>query len=250
MQGTQELNANSIRSQRPAEWTGTLFAPDPSKEEPVSLALYEDGLRSGSGVLARYQATGALVPLDVDRWQGPARGADETLLGRASGHTLDIGCGPGRFVAALSARGVPALGIDIAPAAVGLTRRAGGRALQLSVFDRVPGASSWDCAVLADGNIGIGGDPARLLGRVRELLTPRGRLLVELDGPGTGLRLDEVRLEDADGRVGEWFAWAHVAADLLGELAGTAGLRVSDQWCAPDPPVDGQSRWFAELVRG
>ncbi len=216
----------------------------------MSLALYEDGLRSGSGVLARYQATGVLVPLDVDRWQGPARGADESLLCRAIGQTLDIGCGPGRLVAALTARGVPALGIDIAPAAVGLTRRAGGRALQLSVFDQVPGAGSWDCAVLADGNIGIGGDPARLLRRVRELLTPEGRLLVELDSPGTGLRLEQVRLEDADGRVGQWFAWAHVAADLVQPLAATAGLQVRDQWSAPDPPVDGQSRWFAELVRG
>ncbi len=215
----------------------------------MSLSLYESGLRSRSGVLARYQHSGQLVALDVDRWHGPARGADETLLSRAVGHTLDIGCGPGRLVAALAARGIPALGIDIAPAAVGLTRQAGGRALQLSVFDHVPGAGSWDCAVLADGNIGIGGDPARLLARVRELLTPDGRLLVELDGPGTGVRLDQVRLETADGTVGEWFAWAHVAADLVAPLAAEAGLSVVDQWSAPDPPVDGQSRWFAELIR-
>ena len=93
----------------------------------------------------------------------------------------------------------------------------------MSVFDQVPGAGSWECAVLADGNIGIGGDPARLLRRVRELLTPHGRLLVELDGPGTGLRLEQVRLENADGNVGEWFAWAHGAADLLGPRAAAAG---------------------------
>lgn len=214
----------------------------------MSLALYEDGLRTGTRVSARYRS-GALVPLDVDRWQGPARGADETLIGRAAGHTLDIGCGPGRLVAALTARGVPALGIDIAPAAVGLTRAAGGRALQLSVFDQVPGAGSWDCAVLADGNIGIGGDPGRLLTRVGELLTGTGRLLVELDRPGSGLLLEDVRLEDADGRVGEWFAWAHVAADLIDELSAPAGLVVVARWSAPEPPIDGQTRWFAELAR-
>jgi hypothetical protein len=38
--------------------------------------------------------------------------------------------------------------------------------------------------LLLDGNIGIGGDPHRLLRRVRELLTPTGRLLVELDVDG------------------------------------------------------------------
>ena len=215
----------------------------------MSLALYEDGLRIGSAVGARYRS-GALIPLDVERWQGPARGADETLLQRASGHTLDIGCGPGRLVAALTARGIPSLGIDIAPAAVGLTRRAGARALQLSVFDQVPGAASWDCAVLADGNIGIGGDPSRLLRRVGELLTTGGRVLVELDAPGTGLRLEDVRLEDADGRTGDWFAWAHVAADLIAEVAASAGMTVCAEWSAPEPPIDGQTRWFAELVKG
>ncbi len=214
----------------------------------MSLSLYEAGLRTGSQRLARYR-NGAVIPLDVERWQGPARGADETLLLRAAGHTLDIGCGPGRLVAALTARGVPCLGIDIAPAAVGLTRQAGARALQLSVFEQVPGAGSWDCAVLADGNIGIGGDPSRLLSRVGELLTDDGRLLVELDAPGSGLRTDDVRLEDTDGRLGDWFAWAHVAADLIGELAAPAGMVVASAWSAPEPPVDGETRWFAELVK-
>lgn len=214
----------------------------------MSLALYEDGLRSGNRVMARYRS-GTVVALDVDRWKGAASGADESLLRRAQGHTLDIGCGPGRLVAALTARGIPALGIDIAPAAVGLTRAAGGRALQLSVFDQLPGAGSWDCAVLADGNIGIGGDPCRLLARVSELLNDSGRMIVELDEPGSGLLLEDVRLEDTDGRIGEWFAWAHVAADLISDLCAETGLVVTEAWSAPEPPVDGQTRWFAELAK-
>lgn len=213
----------------------------------MSLAVYDTGLSSGQGLLAHYRSGGSAA-LDLDRWHGPARGADETLLARAAGYTLDVGCGPGRLVAALTARGVPTLGIDIAPAAVGLTRRAGGRALRLSVFDRVPGAGAWECAVLADGNIGIGGDPVRLLARLRELLAPGGRLLVELDPPGTGLRLDEVRLEGSDGRLGEWFAWAHVAADAVPAVAADAGLAVRSRWSARDVPGVGRTRWFAELV--
>lgn len=214
----------------------------------MSVAVYEDSLRTGAAVLVR-SVDGTAVPLDVARWQGPARGADGTLLARVQGPALDVGCGPGRLVAALAARGIAALGIDIAPAAVGMTREAGGRALQLSVFDDVPEAGRWGCAVLADGNIGIGGDPVRLLRRTADLLAPGGRVLVELAPPRSGARIDRVRLEDSDGRVGAWFPWAHVAADALAPLARRAGLVVIEQWSAPDPPVDDTARWFAALAR-
>ena len=212
----------------------------------MSVAMYETGLRGDATVFVRY-GDGRALPLDVERWQGPARGADDTLLGRVSGAALDVGCGPGRLVAALTSRGVSALGIDIAPAAVGLTRRAGGRALQLSVFDDVPQAGSWDAVVLADGNIGIGGDPRRLLCRVAELLAPQGRVLVELDAPHSGGGAELVRLEDSHGNVGAWFPWAHVAADTIAELAASAGLRVVEEWAAPDQPTP-VSRWFAALA--
>jgi SAM-dependent methyltransferase len=209
--------------------------------------VYEDGLRGDATVLVRFR-DGTSRPLDVGRWHGPARGADGTLLSRVSGAALDIGCGPGRFVAALAKVGVLALGIDIAPAAVGLTRRAGGRALQLSVFDEIPGAGHWDVAVLADGNIGIGGDPVRLLRRVTELLSADGRVLVELDRPGFGVSTGPVRLEAAEGAVGAWFDWAHVAADEVQNISTAAGLRVVEEWTAPDFPTQ-TPRWFAALAR-
>lgn len=212
----------------------------------MSVAVYEAGLRGSTAVVVRH-GDGRTVPLDVDRWHGPARGADDSLLRRVSGSALDIGCGPGRFVAALSSQGVRALGIDIAPAAVGLTRRAGGRAVQVSVFDDVPGAGHWDVAVLADGNIGIGGNPVRLLLRVAELLAPGGRVLVELAAPTSGAHVDRVRLEDGQGGVGSWFAWARVAADEIEPLAAAAGLRVIERWTAPDPPAPA-TRWFAALT--
>jgi SAM-dependent methyltransferase len=213
----------------------------------MSVAVYENGLRGDAGVIVR-RLDGSATPLDIGRWHGPARGADSTLLSRVSGSALDIGCGPGRLVAALARRGVDALGIDIAPAAVGLTRRAGGQALQVSVFDDIPAAGSWDVAVLADGNIGIGGDPLRLLRRVAELLSPGGRVLVELDAPQSGTWCEQVRLEGADGHAGAWFPWAHVAADAIEPLAQAAGLCIVEQWAAPDRPAPA-SRWFAALAR-
>jgi SAM-dependent methyltransferase len=212
----------------------------------MSVAMYETGLSGDAAVFVRHR-DGRAFRLDVERWHGPARGADDTLLDRVWGPALDVGCGPGRLVAALTARGVSALGIDIAPAAVGLTRRAGGRALQLSVFDEVPQAGSWETVVLADGNIGIGGDPHRLLCRAAELLSPQGRVLVELDPPRSGSGSELVRLEDADGNAGAWFPWATVAADTVGALAASAALQVVDEWTAPDRPAP-VSRWFAALA--
>jgi SAM-dependent methyltransferase len=205
----------------------------------MSVAVYEDGLRRDTTVLVRYR-DGSAVPLDVERWHGPARGADDSLLRRVDGAALDVGCGPGRLVAALTARGLPALGIDIAPAAVGLTRQAGGRALQLSVFDVIPDAGRWSYAVLADGNIGIGGDPVALLRRIAALLAPGGDALVELDPPGRGLRHDHVRLHPNP--AGTWFTWAWVGADAIAEVAARAGFRVT--WT-----TSRGHRWFARLER-
>ena len=113
------------------------------------------------------------------RWLRGTDDADATVLARCTGPVLDIGCGPGRFVSTLNAQGVAALGVDIARTAVALTRAQGLPALLRDVFAAVPGEGRWPTVLLMDGNVGIGGDPGRLLDRIRELLGPAGRLLVE-----------------------------------------------------------------------
>jgi SAM-dependent methyltransferase len=212
----------------------------------VSLALYDEGLRSPEvRISVRYQ-DGRHAPLDLDRWRGAVTRADESMLLRASGSVLDVGCGPGRLTAALAARGVDALGIDVAAAAVALTLDGGGRALQRSVFDPLPGTGGWGTALLADGNIGIGGNPVRLLRRIADLLTPDGQVLTELDPPGTGpaVRL-LARLETSCGRSGAWFGWAVVGVDALPAVAAEAGLSIGEVWSAPEPGVG--PRFFAAL---
>lgn len=183
-------------------------------------------------------ATGERVRLAADRWRAAPESSDEMLLAHCAGPTLDIGCGPGRLTRALADRGVPALGIDVSPVAVGLTLARGGAALRRDVFGQVPGTGRWHTVLLADGNIGIGGDPVRLLRRVRELLAPRGSALVEIEPPGSGVRNRPVRL---NGR-GDWFPWAWLGADAVADTAGKAGLRA--EWLAEDG-----GRWFTELVR-
>jgi SAM-dependent methyltransferase len=186
-------------------------------------------------------ADGRTEHLPIERWLGPADAGDAAILDGVTGPVLDIGCGPGRHVAALRAAGVDALGVDLSPIAVRLTRERGGDAMPGSVFAEVPRAGRWRTALLLDGNIGIGGDPALLLRRVRELLAPDGTAVIELDPPGRPTERTRVRLE-APGLISEWFPWARAGVDGIGVLAEAAGLAPAPARCAGD-------RWYAQLRR-
>ena len=210
-----------------------------------ALDVYDAGLlrAAGPGDLTSWQlryADGSASPLDLRSWCAPRPGDDE-LLAAAGSSVLDIGCGPGRLTAALTRQGRMAMGIDISTGAVQLARATGALALHRSVFARLPGTGRWQTALLADGNIGIGGDPVRLLARVRDLLAPEGTALVELDQHGTG-RTVVVRLENDEGDTSGWFRWAHVGPLGLEALALRAGMRTERIWSAHD-------RWFAAVVR-
>ncbi|GAA1226821.1 class I SAM-dependent methyltransferase [Prauserella halophila] len=199
---------------------------------------FETGLR-GSRAWLDVEG-GSPVALPAERWHAAPADGDELLLDSCTGPTVDVGCGPGRLSAALHDRGVPVLGVDSSPVAVELTRQRGAPVLQRSVFEQVPDEGRWRHALLADGNIGIGGDPVRLLTRVAALLAEGGSALVELDPPGGGLRRGRARIATGHEARGDWFDWAWVAAEVAGDVAAGAGLRLT--W------VTGHGgRWFAEL---
>ncbi|MCE3551797.1 SAM-dependent methyltransferase [Pseudonocardia sp. RS11V-5] len=194
---------------------------------------------------------GRPLPLEAARWRAAAGPDDAWLLDRCTGPTLDLGCGPGRLVAALAARGVPALGVDSSGVARALCRRRGAAMVHRDLFGPLPGERTWAHVLLADGNIGIGGDPVRLLARVATLLAVGGTALVEA-GPephelwsgsvratGRGQRGTEGAV---DGRSGEAVPWACVGAVALCALARAAGLTPTA--CART--VSG--RTFVELI--
>ena len=184
---------------------------------------------------------GTAIPLDVAGWADVADDLEQRRLADLDGPVLDIGCGPGRLVVALAERGVPAMGVDASPVAVGLAQDRNAAALVRSVFDPLPGTGRWRSALLFDGNIGIGGDPARLLHRVAELVACGGRAVVETAPPGDGLHRFSARVERGE-EASPWFPWARVGADALAPLAHEAGFEVDDV-------VEDEGRWFAELVR-
>ncbi|MFJ5262335.1 class I SAM-dependent DNA methyltransferase [Streptomyces sp. NPDC088387] len=202
-----------------------------SADRPWSADPYADALRSGHGPLFLSRGDGWLLPLEVERWCGPADAADQEVLARCEGAVLDVGCGPGRLVAALAAHGRPVLGIDVSEAAVARTARLGGHALHRSVFERLPREGHWGTALLIDGNLGIGGDPAALLARMGALLAPGGLLIAET----VPVDVDErahVRVTDARGSASGPFPWARLGTSALLRYAEPLGWRSEGQWTA------------------
>jgi SAM-dependent methyltransferase len=235
---THHIRAHVSRAEFPlAEVSGT--------DENVNQNDGTDGLETDqfdAGLAGRAcrldRAGGRSRTLHVRRWRADAGRSDRWLLDGCRGPTVDLGCGPGRLVRALSERGVPALGVDSSALAVQLCARRGAVALRRNLFEVLPGEGRWHHALLADGNVGIGGDPVTLLSRVRRLLDPRGSVLVEL-ATEPGLWCGPARVVQPGGTTGTWFPWAVVGVDAIGDVASAAGLRL----CR----VRNRRRAFAEL---
>lgn len=192
-------------------------------------------------MIALRGADGEVIELALDRWRAELSGDELDLLLDLPEPLLDVGCGPGRVAAGVAGRGKVALGIDPAPSAVAEARRRGAPTLQRSVFDPLPGTGRWGSILLFDGNIGIGGDPGRLIGRCAALLRSGGVLLAEVGPPGSATRSLPVRIDDGS-TLGPWFPWAEVAADAWADLAHAAGL-------LEDGVVARAGRWFGRAVR-
>lgn len=188
---------------------------------------------------------GRRIHLAIDRWHTDADRTERTLLADIPDPVLDVGCGPGRIVAALAGAGRIALGVDPSPAAIDAADARKAPALRRSVFDPLPGERRWGTVLLLDGNVGIGGDPLALLTRATALLRPGGLVVAEVDPPGAPTQSMTVRVESPDG-AGPWFPWAQVGADAFAAVAARAGLRPGGLHAEKGGHA---RRWFARAVR-
>lgn len=221
---------------------GTVDGHDPTclDEHEMAGGLFDAALAGRCQRLVR--ADGVVLPLATQRWHDDADDDDDWMLRRCLGPTLDLGCGPGRLVVALADLGVPVLGVDVSVQAVQRCLERGAAVLHRDAFERLPGEGRWSHVVLADGNIGIGGDPVFLLRRCRDLLDDGGSVIVELE-PGADLWQGAAHLQDADERrtaPGPWFPWAVLGPDAVERVAADAGFAVVDR-------REG-ARCFVELV--
>jgi SAM-dependent methyltransferase len=207
------------------------------------LVMYDAALRRATrgaeAVLRLVDLTGRAVQvLDARRYTGERPG-DRSIVDGCVGPVLDLGCGPGRLAARLAARGTGALGVDISATAVRTARRHGAPAVRADLFGPLPQEGTWRHVLLADGNIGIGGDPVRLLERCAALRSPDGDVLVECEPPGARSWQGQVALASGR-RISTPFPWAYVTVTDIEAVAGAAGLTVSRIWTEA-------GRWFVRL---
>jgi SAM-dependent methyltransferase len=209
--------------------------------EPYARALRDDGevlYLTEAGASGRNRAS----VMHVARWNEAADDVDVSLLAGRTGSVIDIGCGPGRMVAAAGALGLTALGVDVSETAVAIAREAGLPVIRGSVFDRVPRQGHWDLALLVDGNIGIGGDVSALLRRTAQIIRRGASVVVEVHGDAQWDRQYLGTVDDIHGRRSAEFPWAEIGSERLAVRAGPAGLRLTQSWSTG-------GRVFARLVR-
>jgi SAM-dependent methyltransferase len=133
-----------------------------------------------------YEGVWAALPDDPEPWAWKRRRALLLAEARPGERVLDLGCGAGRFVAALRAAGADPVGVELAQAALERARR------------NVPGADLR--LVEPDGSLPLGHgevdlvwcsevlehvpDTVALLTEARRVLRPGGRLLVTVPDHG------------------------------------------------------------------
>lgn len=143
----------------------------------------------GGGIASRTECTNAAI---VD-----------AILARAPRSVLDVGCGEGWLVRALSARGIRALGVDAVAELVERAREAGLGEFRVVDYDALAAGALDERFDVVACNFSLFGDAsvACLLGAVPGLLAPGGALIIQTLHPRASSG-DEAR---ADGwREGSW----------------------------------------------
>jgi glycosyltransferase A (GT-A) superfamily protein (DUF2064 family) len=171
------------------------------------------------------------LPLDVPRWSGAADVVDMLVVARCEPPVIDLGCGPGRMVRALSESGRAALGVDMSSVAVGLSMARGGLALRRRINQPLPAEGRWGTALLMDGNVGMGGDVVTLLARCAQLVEPGGLVICEVDRVSGRHESHTVVLRTKDA-TSVALPWSRIGATALLQAVGSLDLLLVEEWTA------------------
>ena len=107
-----------------------------------------------------------------------------------------------------------------------MTRRRGGTAIRRDLFAPLPAEGSWEQILLTDGNIGIGGNPVRILRRAARPPRARRHRHRRDRSRGNCVLLRTAALE-TERHLGHWFPWSRMGADALDVIAHAAGFMVT-----------------------
>jgi glycosyltransferase A (GT-A) superfamily protein (DUF2064 family) len=210
-----------LTSQRPWQHSDRLFD-----------AAYA-GISTISNVTETLMGQQSALPLDWSRWSGPADAVDLLVVARCEPPVIDLGCGPGRMVQALSESGRPTLGVDMSSVAVEMSMTRGGLALRRRIDERLPAEGRWGTALLMDTNIGLGGDVAALLARCVDLVIPGGLIICEVDRLPDRHEVHSVVLQ-AEEVASAPLPWARIGAAALVRVATSLDLLLVEEWSSGD----------------
>lgn len=136
----------------------------------------------------------------------------DAVLGRSPASALDLGCGEGWLVRALSEHGVRVTGVDVVPALIEQAKQAGGGEFRVASYEAIA-AGELDLTVdVAIANFSLIGKESveSLLGRVPALLNPGGALVVQTLHPAVAR--GELPYEDG-WRSGSWAGFSDDFSD-------------------------------------
>jgi SAM-dependent methyltransferase len=169
------------------------------------------------------------LPLDISRWSGAADAVDMLVVARCEPPVIDLGCGPGRMVQALTESGQPALGVDMSSVAVELSRARGGLALRRRIDEPLPAEGRWGTALLVDTNVGLGGDVAALLARCIRVVVPGGLIICEVDPMPERHEVHTVVLR-THRATSPPLSWSRIGASALLQVATALDLLLVEEW--------------------
>jgi SAM-dependent methyltransferase len=153
------------------------------------------------------------------RWPSAERRAMRLVRGRV----LDVGCGAGRALLHLRARGLDVTGIDISPGAVQACRQRGLTDVRVLGIEEIdPTLGRFDTVLMLGGGFGLLGTPERARTALtllrRELTTDRGRILAASRDAEAGGDPDRVAAAQRN--------------RASGHLSGQARIRIRYRYCA------------------